>query len=103
MSQKDLVLSLHKEGLTAKVIYERLVEFFGPLAMPYSIVTRTFRETYWTPFEQGSKNFGGRPPNLEHDARILCVLERNPNASVREITDEARIPKSTVFDVLRDA
>jgi hypothetical protein len=29
------------------------------------------------------------------------VLERNPNASIREIADEARIPKSTVFDVLR--
>jgi hypothetical protein len=101
MSQKDLVLSLHKEGLTAKAIYERLVEIFGPLAMPYSIVTRTFRENCWTPFEDGFQNFGGRTPNLDHDARILCVLERNPNASVREIADEARIPKSTVFDVLR--
>jgi hypothetical protein len=101
MTQKDLVLSLHKEGLMAKTIHERLVEIFGPLAMPYSAVTGTFRETCWTPFEQGSKNFRGRPANLEHDARILCVLERNPNASVREIADEARIPKSIVFDVLR--
>jgi histone-lysine N-methyltransferase SETMAR len=29
------------------------------------------------------------------------VLERHTNASVREIADEARIPKSTVFDALR--
>jgi hypothetical protein len=46
MSQKDLVLSLHKEGLMAKAIHERLVELFGLLAMPYSTITRTLRETY---------------------------------------------------------
>jgi hypothetical protein len=101
MSQKNLVVSLHKEGLTAKTIRERLVEIFGQLPMPYSTVTRIFRETCWTPFEQASKNFGGRVPNREHDAWILCVLERSPNVSVREISDEARIPKSTVFDILR--
>jgi hypothetical protein len=103
MSQKNLVLSLHKESLTAKAIYERLVELFSPLAMPYSKMMRTFRETCWIPFEQRSQNFGGRSPNLDHDARILCVLERNLNASVREIADEACIPKSPVLDVLRDA
>jgi histone-lysine N-methyltransferase SETMAR len=101
MSQKDLVLSLRKEGMTAKAIHERLVEIFGLFAMPYSTVTRIFREICWTPFEQGSKNLGGRPPNLEHDVQILYVLERHLNASVREIADEARIPKSIVFDVLR--
>jgi rRNA processing protein Gar1 len=58
MSQKDLVLSLHKKGLTAKAIHKQLVDIFGPLAMPYSTVTRTFRETCWDPFEQESKNFG---------------------------------------------
>jgi hypothetical protein len=84
------------------VIHERLVELFGPLAMPYSTSMRTFRETCWTPFEERSRNFGGCPPNVDHDARILCVLEKNPNVSVSEIADEARIPKSTVFDVLRE-
>jgi hypothetical protein len=74
MSQKDLILSLYKEGVMAKAIHERLVEIFGPLAIPYSTVTRIFRKTCRTPFEQGSKNFGGRPPNLEHNAQILCVL-----------------------------
>jgi hypothetical protein len=68
MSKKDLVLSLHKEGLTAKTIHERLAEFFGPLATPYTTITRTFRRTYWTPFEAGSENFRERPPNLDHDA-----------------------------------
>jgi transposase len=101
MSEEDLVLSLHEESLTAKQIHERLVEIFGPLAMPYSIVTRTIRKTSWTPSEEQSQNFGGRPPNLDHDARILSVLEREPNASVREIAHETRIPKSTVFDILR--
>jgi hypothetical protein len=54
MSQKDLVLSLHKESLTVKAIHEKLVEIFGSFAMPYSTITRTFRETCWTPFEKGS-------------------------------------------------
>jgi hypothetical protein len=45
MTQKDLFLSLHKEGLTANVMHERFVEFFGALAMPYSTAMRTFRET----------------------------------------------------------
>jgi hypothetical protein len=30
------------------------------------------------------------------------VLEREPNASLREIAHETRIPKSTVFDILRE-
>jgi hypothetical protein len=100
MSQKDLVL-LYKESLTAKAIRERLVEIVGLLEMPYSTVTKTFRETCWTPFEERSQNFGGRAPNLDHHARLLCVLEGNPNASVLKTADEAHIPKSTVFDVLR--
>jgi hypothetical protein len=60
MSHEDLFLSLHKEGLTANVMHERLVEFFGPLAIPYSTAMR--------PFEEGSENFRDRPPNLKHDA-----------------------------------
>jgi hypothetical protein len=102
MSQEDLVLSLHEEGLTAKKIHEQLVEIFGPLAMSYSIVTRIIRKTSWTPSEEESQNFGGRPPNLDHDARILSVLEREPNASLREIAHETCIPKSTVFDIVEE-
>jgi transposase len=102
MSQENLVLSLHEEGLKAKQIHERLVEIFGLLTIPYSIVTRTIRKINWTPSEERSQNFGGRPPNLDHDTRILSVLEREPNASLREIAHEMRIPKSTVFDILRE-
>jgi hypothetical protein len=101
LSRKDLVLSLHEEGLTTKEIHERLVEIFGRLAMPYSTVTRTSRETCRTASEDWSENSGGRPLNFDHDARILSVLQENPNASVREIPDEKRIPKSNVFDILR--
>jgi hypothetical protein len=54
MSQKDLVISLHEEGLTAKEIHEQLVEIFGPLAMSYSTVTGTVKETCWTPSEERS-------------------------------------------------
>jgi hypothetical protein len=101
MSQKDLVLSLHEEGLTAKEIYEPLVEIFGPLAMPCSTVTRTVMETCWIPSEERSQNVGGRPRNLHHDARFLSVLHGNPNASVREIAHKTRIPKPIVFGILR--
>jgi hypothetical protein len=45
MGQKDLFLSIHKEGLTANVMHERLVPFFGPFPMPYSTAARTFRKT----------------------------------------------------------
>jgi hypothetical protein len=45
MSQKDLVLSLHEKGLTAKEIHEQLVEIFDLLAVSCSTVTRTIRET----------------------------------------------------------
>jgi hypothetical protein len=98
MSQKDLVLSLRKEGMTVEAIHERLVEIFGLLAMPYSTITRIFREICWTPFEQGSKNFGGRPPNLEHDAQILYVLERHLNASVREIATKPAVTQLCITD-----
>jgi hypothetical protein len=67
MSQKDLILSLYQEGLTAKEIHEQLVETFGVLAMPYLTVMRTIRETCWTLSEEWSQNFGGRQPNLDHD------------------------------------
>jgi hypothetical protein len=102
MSQEDLVLSLHEEDLTAQQINERLVEISGPLPMPHSIVTGIIRKTSWTPSEERSQNFGGYPPNLDHDARIRSVFEREPNASLPEIAHETRILKSTVFDILRE-
>jgi transposase len=74
MTQKDLVVSFHDEGLSAKEIHERLVDIFGGLTMPYSTVTGTLRETCWTPSEERSQNFGGRPSNFDHDRRILSVL-----------------------------
>jgi hypothetical protein len=74
MSQKDLVFSLREEGQTAKEIHERLVKIFGLFAMPYSTITRIVTEICWTPFEDRSHNFGGRPPDLDHNARILSVL-----------------------------
>jgi putative heme iron utilization protein len=70
--------------------------------MPNSIVARTIRKTTWTSSEERSQNFGRRSPDFDHDARILSVLEREPNASLREIADEMHIPKSTVFDILRE-
>jgi hypothetical protein len=100
MSQKDLVLSLRKESLTAKQIYERLVEIFGPRATAYSTMMKILRKTCWALFDERLQNLGGRPPNLDYDTRILSVLQSNLNASVREIAHETRIPKSTVFDVL---
>jgi hypothetical protein len=81
------------------VMHERFVEFFGALAMPYSTAMRTFRETCWAPFEEGSENFGERPANLKHNAWILGMLERNPNAPVREIAHETRTPNFIVVSV----
>jgi hypothetical protein len=101
MSQKDLVLSLREEGLMAKQIYEKLVEIFGLLAIAYLTMTKTLRKTCWAPSDERSHNFGGRPPNINRDTRIFSVLQPNPNVSVREIAHETRIPKSTVFDILR--
>jgi hypothetical protein len=57
MTERDLVASLHEEGLSAKEVHERLVEIFGGLAMAYSTITRTLRETSWTPSEERSQNF----------------------------------------------
>jgi hypothetical protein len=70
--------------------------------MVYAIVTRTIGKISSTLSEERSQNFGGRPPNLDHDARILSVLKREPNASLREIGHETRIPKSAVFDIPRE-
>jgi hypothetical protein len=44
MSQKDLVFSLREEGLTAKQIYDRLVEAVDLLASAYLTVTKTIRK-----------------------------------------------------------
>jgi hypothetical protein len=100
MTQKDLVVSFYEKRLSANEIHERLVEIFGGLAMPYSTVARILRETCWTPSEERSQNFRGRPPNFDHDRRILSVLAANPNASLREIAHETPIPKTTVFNIL---
>jgi hypothetical protein len=100
MTQKDLVVSFHEEGLSAKEIHERLVEIFGGLAMAYSTITRILRETCWTPSEERSQKFGGRAPNFDHDRRILSVLAVIANASLREKAHETRIPKTTVFNIL---
>jgi histone-lysine N-methyltransferase SETMAR len=70
--------------------------------MPYSIVLRAIRKISGIPSEERSQDFGGRVPNLDYDARILSALEREPNTSLWEIAHETRIPKSTVFDILRE-
>jgi hypothetical protein len=69
--------------------------------MAYSTITRTLRETSWTPSEQRSQNVGGRPSNFDHDHRILSVLAAHPNASLREIAHKTLIPKTTVFNILQ--
>jgi hypothetical protein len=100
MSQKDLVLSLRKESLTAKQIYENLVDIFGLFAIAYLSVMKILRKTCWAPSDEWRQNLGGQPPDFDHDARFLSVLQSNPNVSVREITHETRIPKSPVFDII---
>jgi hypothetical protein len=59
MRESDLLFFLRKEDLPANAIHERLVEIVDLIVMPYSTMTKIFRETCWTPFEQGCKNFGG--------------------------------------------
>jgi hypothetical protein len=43
MTQEDLVVQLHEEGISAAAIHTRLVEILGSLALAYSSVTRIAR------------------------------------------------------------
>jgi hypothetical protein len=48
MTQEDLVLQLHEEGMSAIAIHTRLVEIFDPAAFAYSSVKRITRSASWT-------------------------------------------------------
>jgi transposase len=100
MSQADAVRFLHANGLPADVIHEHLVEVFGPIAMAYSTVTRTIRQTSWTTPEANEEISRGRPPNFVLDRLIQRMLDREPEASVREIAQELQLSASTIFYVL---
>jgi hypothetical protein len=78
-------------------MHERLVEIFGLIAMPYSTMTKIFRENCWTPFLEVFQNFQECPPNLDHYPWIFSVVSENTNQSVREIAHETRIPQFIVF------
>jgi hypothetical protein len=76
---------------------QRLVDLFGDKVIGYSAVTRTVRQLSWTTPERPN----GRPVNISIDAAILKVLNGDPAASVREITQEAKLSASTIFYVLK--
>jgi hypothetical protein len=60
MMQEDLVLQLHKQGMSAVAIHTRLVDVFGHLAMAYSSATRIAGSESWTGNSSGRT---GRYPN----------------------------------------
>jgi hypothetical protein len=87
VSQDNAVRFLHDQCL---------VDLFGDKAIGYLAVTRTVRQLSWTAPERPN----GRPVNISIDAAILKVLNGDATASMREITQEAKLSPSTIFYVL---
>jgi hypothetical protein len=100
MTQHDLGLSLHEQGLRLVTIRAKFVELFGLLAMSYPTITKTIRMLSRTAHEGEPLDLEERRSNSDHDARILAVLAADPIAPVREITHETQIPKFTVYYIL---
>jgi hypothetical protein len=97
MTQQDLVLQLHEEGISAVAIHIRLVEVFGLLALVYLSMTRIVSGTSWTgncPARQG------RPSNEVFDELLFNALEEDPATSVCQIADRTQIAAATVFLIL---
>jgi hypothetical protein len=88
MTQHDLVLSLHEQGLRPVEIWTKFAKLFRLLAAIYSPITRTIRMLSWTAHEVQPLDWGGTPPNPDHDARILAVLAADPITRVCVIARE---------------
>jgi hypothetical protein len=97
MTQEDLVLQLHEEGISAVAIHMRLFDVFGPLAIGYSSVTKITKRTSWM---ANSPARPGRSHNEQFDELVLDALENEPNVSIRQISNMTRIPSTKMHNIL---
>jgi hypothetical protein len=78
MSQQNLVPLFHDQRKSATVIHRYLLDTFGPLAISFSIVSRTIRTLSWNPLNEATGYFGDHLDNLALDTHIQASLTENP-------------------------
>lgn len=100
MSYIDIVIEKHYEGWTAMQIYNYLKEIFKCKAPAYPTITKKIRSLSFYPPIEG--------PNKEDDIRlhfdkifiVECYIKGNPNASIRNISEDTKIPPTSVYRYL---
>lgn len=96
IDQRSIVIYLHMQGKSPKVIEKEMKETLGDTAVKYSTITKYLRNAK---FPQSSDAMEIEEQNCESDEinqKILDVLNEQPFASLRQIEQITGIPKSTV-------
>jgi hypothetical protein len=94
MDQGSIFLYLNRNGLSAKVIHNELVQISGPDAMAYSTVTKTLRASHGT---AQNEEWHSDPSDDVANRAILQALDQNPFTTVPKLAKATCIPTATVW------
>jgi len=94
--QKALVIYWHSKGHSASIIHAKLKAYDSQLVPGYSTITDWCRK-----IKQGhdilERHFSpGRPMDIFVGPKIISFLNEFPFSSIRSISQELKIPRSTV-------
>jgi hypothetical protein len=96
MTQCPIVAYLSLKGISALEIHDDMVATLGPGAVPYSLVTRYFREARFPPLKPEPHPVDVQRDLDDSDQAILAALEESPFASVRQLSRLTHLPSTTV-------
>jgi hypothetical protein len=94
MDQRSICLFLAMKGLSARDVHNELVAVLGPDAIVYLTVTSSLRQRK---FPTISSEPSDEPPTTIIDDAILNALDKQPFASVKELTKFTCISTTTVY------
>lgn len=99
--QKHLVVYWHSKNKNATDIHRKLCKYFPYEKISYSTITDWIRKINRGEDIFERKTGSGRISDLQIDQRILNALNEMPFHSIRTLSNQLKIPKTTVFNHMR--
>ena len=97
---KSIVIYLHHKGYKIKSIKDEIDSVFGENSYSCSAISKSIRSLSFSPVKDDHIN---EEEKYVHDQRIEVIkktLEDNPFYSIKQIAEETKIPKTSVYRIV---